>query len=96
VRTSLPHVELNAHVAPVTLRRSHCGRSTRLRRPRPVDQAPLQACGSCLGSHDLTATVALIDGLNTAVCAPVRPLPPAQALQILLAHVEGDLAVAAS
>jgi AcrR family transcriptional regulator len=47
--------------------------------------------GVRIGSQDLTATVALIDGLNTAVCAPVRPLPPGRALEILQAHVDGHL-----
>lgn len=42
-----------------------------------------------IGSVDLSAIVALIDGLTIAVCAPVRPLSPARARDILIAQVDG-------
>jgi AcrR family transcriptional regulator len=44
--------------------------------------------GVRIGSQDLTGVVAVIDGLNVAVCAPVRPLSPARAADILTAHVD--------
>jgi AcrR family transcriptional regulator len=52
--------------------------------------------GVPLRAHSLVSLMALIDGLLVAVCAPERPLLPARARDILLAHVEGQPLVSAS
>lgn len=46
--------------------------------------------GIRVGDHDLTPVGALIDGLTMAVCAPVRPLPPQRAREVLARYVESD------
>lgn len=43
--------------------------------------------GYRLTRPELDAALALIDGLRVAVCAPVAPMPPHEARQILSAHL---------
>jgi AcrR family transcriptional regulator len=41
----------------------------------------------CVDREDLDLTVAVIEGLRTAVCAPVRPMSPTRARELLLQHL---------
>jgi AcrR family transcriptional regulator len=41
-------------------------------------------------SREVAAFGALVDGLTVALCAPIRPMSPAQAREILTCHVRRD------